>query len=111
MKGKLDPFHAQIISQYLKSKEDFLNIIQVKKDFQFLLDRFRINPIPITEETKQLFKCLDTQQIFEKESYGDEIEIEEVQIVQINYSVSYSEYLEMKEEYKKKQKELKFKKS
>ena len=66
MKSHLDPFSAQIVAQYLKYKEDFLNIIQVKKQYQYLLDRFRINPIPITDETKNLFQCLDTQQMFQK---------------------------------------------
>ena len=65
-KKHLDPFHMQIVAHYLKYKKDFLNIIQVKKDFQFLLDRFRINPIPITKKTKKLFKYLDTQQFFYK---------------------------------------------
>ena len=60
MYSKLDPFHAEIIAHYLKQKEDFLNIIQVKKDFLFLLDRFRMNLIPITKETKNLFQYLDT---------------------------------------------------
>ena len=68
MYGRLDPFHAQVVAQYLQYKQDFLNIIQVKKHFRFLLDRFRINPIKITKETKNLFQCLDTQQIFGKET-------------------------------------------
>ena len=54
-KNKLDVYSAQIVAQYLKSKEDFLNIIQVKKMYKNLLDRMRINPIPITNETKSLF--------------------------------------------------------
>ena len=45
-------FSIQIVAHYLKYKEDFLNIIQVKKQFQYVLNRFGINPIPITEETK-----------------------------------------------------------
>ena len=52
MNSHLDPFHAQIVAQHLKLKSDFLNIIQVKKQFRLLLDRFRINPIKITKETK-----------------------------------------------------------
>ena len=66
MQVKLDPYHLQIVAHYLKFKEDYLNIIQVKKHFRFLLDRFRINPIKITKETKNLFQYLDTQQIFGK---------------------------------------------
>ena len=66
--ANLDPFHLQIVANYLKLKSDFLNIIQVKKHYCFLLNRFRINPIPITSETKNLFQCLDTQQIFWKQT-------------------------------------------
>ena len=60
MTKQLDPFSIQIVANYLKCKEDYLNIIQVKKQFQYVLDRFRINPIPITEETKNLFQCIET---------------------------------------------------
>ena len=94
----LDVFSIQIVANYLKLKSDFLNIIQVKKHFRYVLDRFRINPIPITSETKNLFQCLDTQQIFWKQTlirdYNWEIgEIEiilpKVKIVQYNCEVSY----------------------
>ena len=54
MKNKLDPYHLQIVAFYLQTKEDFLNIIQIRKQFRFLLDRFRINPIKITEDNKSL---------------------------------------------------------
>ena len=65
---KLDPYHLQIVAHYFKFKSDFLNVIQIKKQYQYLLDRFRINPIPITKHTKKLFKCLDTQQFFTSEN-------------------------------------------
>ena len=106
MKSNLDPFHAQIVLQFFKSKEDFINFISIKKLYSELLDRFRINPIPITEETQNLFQYLDTQQKFENK--GNEIDLEEIDILQINYKISYSEYLELKEKIK--DKELKCKK-
>ena len=107
-KGKLDVYSAQIVCQYLKKKEDFLNIIQVKKQFQFLLDRMRINPIPVTKETKNLFQCLDTQQIFENKA--EEILLNSVKIIQYNYEMKYSKYLKKKEESEKqiKGKKMKF---
>ena len=70
------------------------------------MDRFRINPIPITEETKNLFHCLDTQQIFEK--YSQEIILETVPIIQYNYRIDYSKMININKE--KKEKKLKFKK-
>ena len=104
-KNKLDVYSAQIVAQYLKSKEDFLNIIQVKKLYKNLLDRMRINPIPITNEIKSLFQYLNTQQLFDDKD--DEIKLDDVDIYQINYEVSYSKYLEMMENSDKR---MKFKK-
>ena len=104
----MDPFHAQIILQYLKSKTDFINFISIKTDYQYLLDRFRINPIPITKENKNLFQFLDTQQIFKEKS--DEIILDDIDILQINYKVNYSQYLKMKEENKNNDRQLIFKK-
>ena len=110
MKSKIDPYHANVIASYFKVKEDFLNIIQVKKDFQFVLDRFRINPIPVTKETKNIFQCLDTQQIFRNDI--NEIILDDIEMLQYNYEVSYSEYLRVTKEHENQEKdyELKFKK-
>ena len=120
MTRQLDPFHIQIVCNYLKFKEDFLNIIQVKKQFEFLLDRFRINPIPITKETEKLFKFLDTQQIFYKETLTEnenkktgekEIVLSTVDIQQYNCKVSYSQYKEITADNNKRKepKRIKFK--
>ena len=92
-KNKLDVYSAQIVAQYLESKDDFMNLIQVKKLFQNILDRFRINPIPITEETKNLFQCLDTQQLFKEDS--KEIVLDEIEILQYNYDIDLMKVLSM----------------
>ena len=113
MQGKLDPFHAQIVIQYLQTKQDFLNVIQVKKDYRLLLDRFRINPIRITNETKNLFQCLYTQQLFgtkeiiddssmtpisfEKADPIEEITLSKVKRYQYNYEITYSEMKKIEE--------------
>ena len=91
---QLDPYHLQIVSHFFETKQDFLNIIQVKKVYQYLLDRFRINPIPITNETKNLFQFIDTQQMFEEEE--EEIKTDNIKILQINYEVTYSESIKKK---------------
>ena len=101
MQSKLDPFHLQIVVHYLKKKEDFLNVIQVNKQYHFLLDRLRINPIPIKEETQKLFQYLDTQQIFTENQ--NEIMLNNIKILQINYEITYSKYLKLEEQYKDKQ--------
>ena len=104
-KKKLDVYSIQIIAQYLKFKSDFLNIIQVRKQFQYVLDRFRINPIPITNDTKNLFQCLDTQQFFWIQSLTKdtnwelsdyEIELPNTKILQYSFDLPYSKYLEIK---------------
>ena len=99
--SKLDPYHLQIVVYYFKFKSDFLNVIQVRKQYQNILDRFRINPIPITKHTKNLFQCLDTQQFF---TGKNEIELPDTKILQYNNEISYSQYLKMKEKNKNKQK-------
>ena len=101
MQSKLDPFHLQIVSQFFKTKTDYINLISVKKLFSELLDRFRINPIPITKETKNLFQYLDTQQIFKEDN--NEIILKDVEIIQFNYPISYIRYLNLKKKYKDKQ--------
>ena len=97
MKSKLDPFHLQIVSHYFKTKIDLLNVIQITKKYQYLLDRFRINPIPITNKTKNLFHYLDTQQLFN--NVEEQIILDEIQILQIPYEISYSTFIELKVKY------------
>ena len=119
---QLDIFHIQIVTHYLKNKSDFLNIIQVKKQYEFLLDNLRINPIPITEETQNLFKYLDTQQIFgkrkkstylydeiEEEPNEKEIILENIKILKYNFKVSYSQMKEIENKHKNEEIQLKFK--
>ena len=85
MKTNLDVYSIQIVSHYLKYKQDFMNIIQVKKLFRYVLDRMRINPIPITENNKNLFQCIDTQQLFNE----DDLKLENIKIYQYNYDIDY----------------------
>ena len=89
MKGsQLDPFSMQIIIHYFKYDSDFENIIQVAKKFAFLLDRLRINPIPLTKFNKRLFPLIETQQIFNEYEFKNE----NVDIYQINYPVNYKTF-------------------
>ncbi|ELP85722.1 hypothetical protein EIN_331230 [Entamoeba invadens IP1] len=64
MSHQIDSFSMQIILFYFNEPADFLSLIQVCKKFVFLLDRFRINPIRITQHTVKLFPNIQTQQIF-----------------------------------------------
>ena len=102
--SKLDVYHLQIVAHYFKLKSDFLNVIQLRKQYQYLLDRFRINPIPITEDTKNLFQYLDTQQIFNEQSLNKknqikrkeyEILLPNIKRIQYNCEVNYFQYLDI----------------
>lgn len=73
----------------------------MNKKYRLLLDRFRVKPIKITKEPKNIFQFLDTQQLFGKVVYDEDIEneafLENTKILQYNYEVSYSDYLKKKE--------------
>ena len=91
MSKKLDIYSLQIVSQYLKLTQDFLNLIQVNKKNEFILDRLRINPIPINEQNKNLFQFIQTQQLFSK----NDIKLQNIKIYQYNYEIDYEKYLEI----------------
>ncbi|EDR25224.1 hypothetical protein, conserved, partial [Entamoeba dispar SAW760] len=92
----LDIYSLQIVSQYLTSKYDFINIIQTTKKYMFILDRFRINPIRITSFVKNLFQFLDTQIVY----YENDYIVHRVVKLIIQYPVSYTEIAEITKRYK-----------
>jgi len=98
-KSKLDPYHMQIVQQHMGyntknkagksvTKEDLMNTIQVNSDFEFLLDRNRINTIPVTAKNEKLFPNLNTQQIFGPE---DKM-LEDVDKYIFKYPMPYDRY-------------------
>ena len=101
---------------YLTSKEDFINIIQTRKLNRQQLDIMKSNPIPITNETKQLFQHIQTQILYEENS--NEIILPSIKTLQYNYPVSYSQMKQLEEENdkqyenveEKEKRKLKFKK-
>ena len=104
------------VMYYLTSKEDFINIIQTRKLNRQQLDRMKSNPIPITNETKQLFQHIQTQILYEENS--NEIILSSIKTLQYNYPVSYSKMKQLEEENdkryenveEKEKRKLKFKK-
>ncbi|ELP83666.1 hypothetical protein EIN_467600 [Entamoeba invadens IP1] len=61
---RVDVFSMQIIAKYFLVFSDYFSIIQVCKKYEFLLDRFRINPIRISPESKPLFTHIQTQIVY-----------------------------------------------
>ena len=97
---KVDSYSILIVAKYFQCEQDYLNIIQVCKNYKKTLKKFRYNPIPIIN--LKLFPLIQTQYIY----YETEKRIPEVNLYKICYPVSYSQYLE----YQEKEKNVKYSK-
>ncbi len=65
---QLDEHSAMIVSKYFKTKEDFKNLELACKKFGDNIEKFRYNPIPLTDKkTRGLFPNLETQYIYSEE--------------------------------------------
>ncbi|KAL7722716.1 hypothetical protein QTN25_000326 [Entamoeba marina] len=85
----LDSYSLMIVSKYLKTETDFLNVICVCKKFCDLLDKFHYNPISPT----RLFHRMETQYIYNEE----EIKLPNISRYVIWYAYDYSKDLYLKE--------------
>ncbi|KAL7722718.1 Uncharacterized protein QTN25_000328 [Entamoeba marina] len=59
---RLDSYSMMIIMKYLRTKNDFRNVINVCKKYQEIIDMFRFNPIPINNNN--FFCNIQTQYIY-----------------------------------------------
>ncbi|ELP87152.1 hypothetical protein EIN_354240 [Entamoeba invadens IP1] len=94
---KLDVYSIQIVSYYLTSFDDFINIISVCKKFTNILERFRINPIQITPHHKHLFPNIQTQNLYSK--YDQRLK--NIKKFNYLYPVTYTQYIREKSLYNK----------
>ncbi|ELP91116.1 hypothetical protein EIN_269120 [Entamoeba invadens IP1] len=62
MKSQMDIYSLQIVAKYFLLVEDYINVIQVNKKFQYLTDRFRYNPISIS--SLKLFPFIETLHLY-----------------------------------------------
>ncbi|ELP89225.1 hypothetical protein EIN_486870 [Entamoeba invadens IP1] len=83
---KLDIFSLQIVSKYLIEENDFINILLTSTKCRYILDRFRINPIPITDSSKRLFQCIQTQLIFKESDLVLDIVKRKIILYKVNYT-------------------------
>ncbi|GAB1221128.1 hypothetical protein ENUP19_0065G0001 [Entamoeba nuttalli] len=85
-----------IVSKYFDDINDFINLEIGIKRFRGNMERFHFNPIPLNQYSRRLFPNIETFHIYKEE---DEI-FEDGRIFKyvIWYKVSYSTYLEEKEE-------------
>ncbi|ELP94607.1 hypothetical protein EIN_497870 [Entamoeba invadens IP1] len=70
---RLDRYSMMIVSKYFKTKEDYLNMITVCKDYQYILDQFHYNPIPV--KNKALFPQLETQHFYTQTDFKYQVEV------------------------------------
>ena len=67
---KFDLYYLQIVFKYFKSKNDFINIIQVNSKYKDIFDIFMTNSIEITKETNNSFQHSNTKYEIIKCSYS-----------------------------------------
>ncbi|KAL7717094.1 Leucine rich repeat protein bspa family [Entamoeba marina] len=79
-----------IISKYLKSIQDFINVMCVCKKFKETTEKLKFNPIPIT--SLKLFPKIQTQYLYDE---GDK-KIKGVDNYEIWFSLAYENYLKIK---------------
>ena len=98
--SKLETLHGELVLYHMitGSPKEFLNFIQVNKKFKYLLDRLRLNPIPLTKETISLFPNVSHQQIFGDED-GEELQgqvrKEGIKVLMFNYKNNKLEFLSL----------------
>ncbi|KAL7718469.1 Leucine rich repeat containing protein BspA family protein [Entamoeba marina] len=82
---KLDSYSMLIVSKYLKTKNDFINLICVCKKFKETTEKLRFNPISI--KSLKLFPNIQTQYLYNE----DDIKIEGIDNYEISYRVNYDQ--------------------
>ena len=87
-KKKVDNYSILIVANYLQSKEDYINLICVCKNFKKTLKKMRYNPISVT--STKLFPYMQTHYIYDRK---DRILTKEVDAVKVCFPVPYSEVL------------------
>ncbi|EDR24032.1 hypothetical protein, conserved [Entamoeba dispar SAW760] len=93
---KLGYNEIMITSMYFNDIEDFINLEMGVKRFQGNMERFHFNPISLNEYSRKLFTNIETFHIYNRsdEIFNDGRIFKQV----IWYLVSYSEYLQEKEQ-------------
>ena len=83
-----------IVMKYFQSVDDYINCIQVCKNFEEIPDMFRYNPLPYSKAVGRLFPNIQTQYVY---SYFDERK-EDIDRFTIMHRCLYKEYLQQNTE-------------
>ncbi|ELP95337.1 hypothetical protein EIN_218020 [Entamoeba invadens IP1] len=81
--SKIDSYHAMVVSKYFSSFGDFVKLQCVCKKYNSTLDKFRYNPIPLTQTNVKHFPHLETLMIYNTFDYFYS------QIVSQNYHLNH----------------------
>ena len=85
---KLDSYSILIVSKYLETKQDFINLISVRKSFRLTTEKLRFNPISISSLT--LFPLIQTLYLYDQEDKI--IESNQLNKIIATYPIVYSQY-------------------
>ena len=81
-KGKIDPFHMQIVGKYFDSAQDIANLEMVNRKFKCISKKYKFNPVPYN---KFVFRDIETCQVYPEE-FG--------RIVKFDKNIKHIIYLE-----------------
>ncbi|EDR26259.1 hypothetical protein EDI_351560 [Entamoeba dispar SAW760] len=62
----LDRYHLMIVCKYLRTVEDYLNIIFINSKYKEIPAMFHYNPISINKQSKKLFINIESQFIYSR---------------------------------------------
>ena len=85
--SQLDQYTMYLSMMYFNTIDDMINIIFASKKFEFILERFFYNPVPVNERTINFFPKLRTLCLYSK--YSDIIEKEQINSFEYYCPVPY----------------------
>ena len=60
----LDSYSLQIVSKYLNTTNDYINLIHTHKKCQYILDNYKFNPISLNESNVKLFPNIEEYHMY-----------------------------------------------
>ncbi|ELP93760.1 hypothetical protein EIN_099510 [Entamoeba invadens IP1] len=87
--SQIDSYNMMIVSQFLKSLNDFIHIEFVCKKYKDNLSKFHYNPIPITRKTQKYFPNLETLHLYSK--YSSKLSFKKLYSVVVHFNVKFDD--------------------
>ena len=82
----LDSYSIQVVAKYLNSNDDYINLIKCCKEYYYIIDNFKYNPIPILLSSKNIFKNIEEYHIYNE----NQVELSNIKIIDWTYK-NYSD--------------------